>query len=623
MYQISSESSKSSDEPDKDDLKMITPKKKRKVLIPTQSNQESRKRKRKPELWQKNRAKRLRNTGESYVYTQVKKHGNDTVRIKKERPRKSILPPCGEKCRIKCYEKISSEQRETIFSEFYKLGDIEKQREYIASNMTKICPKYKYSNVANPRNPNNAFFFIISGKNVRVCKQFFMATLAINNRTIQTVLKKQNVCESGTVIDIDRRGKHGNHKKVSEEIKNKIRQHIDSIPRIEAHYCRANTTRQFIEGGKTLTDLHRDYLKLCEEENVEYGNYQLYSKIFNEEYNLSFHVPKKDQCESCLEYQNGSEEEKAKLKEKHEEHLREKVLSREEKENDKQHSANDVKVIVYDLQKVLPCPIGNANSFYYVSKLNVFNFTIFDIKSTEGVCYLWHEGEGLRGANEVGSCIFKYLKALSNQSEHDLEIIFYSDNCCGQNKNKFILALYLYIIRTLKIKSITHKFFIKGHSQNEGDSVHARIETEITHYKKANPIFVPDQYAVLIRQAKKKGKRYDVNELCFKDILDLKKLASDLYINIPRHVKFTNLRVIKLQKCDPNTLYYKYSFAEDKFMETEIINHRKNIQIDQISLHSAFVNKPTISEAKKKGLLELVEKKKCVPQYYLDFFKNL
>lgn len=141
------------------------------------------------------------------------------------------------------------------------------------------------------------------------------------------MLKKQNLCDTGKVIDTDKRGKHGNHYKVSEKIKDRIRFHIDSIPIIEAHYCRANTTRKSIEGGKTLAELHRDYVKLCEEEKTEYGNYQLYSKIFNEEYNLSFYVPKKDQCELCLEYKNGSEKEKTKLEGSYLEHLREKKLS--------------------------------------------------------------------------------------------------------------------------------------------------------------------------------------------------------------------------------------------------------------------------------------------------------
>lgn len=43
-----------------------------------------------------------------------------------------------------------------MFSEF---GDMGKERDYIASKMTQISPKYKHSNFANSENPNNAFFF--------------------------------------------------------------------------------------------------------------------------------------------------------------------------------------------------------------------------------------------------------------------------------------------------------------------------------------------------------------------------------------------------------------------------------------------------------------------------------
>nr|CAH7723218.1 unnamed protein product [Callosobruchus chinensis] len=95
----------------------------------------------------------------------------------------------------------------------------------------------------------------------------------------------------------------------------------------------------------------------------------MYCKIFNEEFNLSFFVPKKDQCELCIGYFNGSEEDKISLQAEYDLHRLETDLSRKEKEHDKNSNANIV--AVYDLQAVLPCPSGDANSFYYVSKLNV------------------------------------------------------------------------------------------------------------------------------------------------------------------------------------------------------------------------------------------------------------
>ncbi|XP_050312713.1 uncharacterized protein LOC126747852 [Anthonomus grandis grandis] len=378
--------------------------KKRKLINKTEIKQMGKRKKKNVLLWKKNQTKILRNTRKAYVSTQIKKNEDGTkIKMQREHPQKSIQSPCNEKCRLKCYIKILEEQRLHIFNEYYSLGDINKQREYISSNMTSINSKYKYSNTEQPRNPNNAFHFIISSTKVRVCKKFFMATLAINNRTIQTVLKKQKSCESGTVIETDKRGRHQNHKKISDEIKTQIRNHINSIPRIDSHYCRSRTTKEYIEGGKSLMDIHRDYVSLSKEKNQDFGNYQLYSKIFNEEYNIAFHLPKKDQCELCIKYQNATDEEMKKLEEKYNQHIQEKELSRLEKETDKQNMDGNIKVLVYDLQKVLPCPMGQANSFYYVSKLNVFNLTIFDIKETEGTCYVWHEGQCLRGADDIGT----------------------------------------------------------------------------------------------------------------------------------------------------------------------------------------------------------------------------
>lgn len=67
-----------------------------------------------------------------------------------------------------------------------------------------------------------------------------------------------------------------------------------------------------------------------------------------------------------------------------------------------------------------------------------------------------------------------------------------------------MLATYLYAVQNLDIKSITHKYLIRGHSQNEGDSVHSVIERAIKEAKKTRPIYGPEQYISLIQSAKKR-----------------------------------------------------------------------------------------------------------------------
>lgn len=62
--------------------------------------------------------------------------------------------------------------------------------------------------------------------------------------------------------------------------------------------------------------------------------------------------------------------------------IRIKELSRIEKVMDTINS--DIRVAaIYDLEAILPCPHGNVASLYYVSKLNVISFTIFDMQSRD------------------------------------------------------------------------------------------------------------------------------------------------------------------------------------------------------------------------------------------------
>lgn len=60
-----------------------------------------------------------------------------------------------------------------------------------------------------------------------------------------------------------------------------------------------------------------------------------FNRIFNTDFNISYFVPKKDQCDLCESYKNGNDEEKQKLLQNYEQHLKEKTLARVEKENDK------------------------------------------------------------------------------------------------------------------------------------------------------------------------------------------------------------------------------------------------------------------------------------------------
>ena len=86
---------------------------------------------------------------------------------------------------------------------------------------------------------------------------------------------------------------------VPQEIKDGIRVHINSIPRVESHYCRATTNKEYVAPGLSISLLYEKYVEKCNETGRTPGKIHLYREIFNFEFNIAFHVPKKDRCDVC------------------------------------------------------------------------------------------------------------------------------------------------------------------------------------------------------------------------------------------------------------------------------------------------------------------------------------
>ena len=64
-----------------------------------------------------------------------------------------------------------------------------------------------------------------------------------------------------------------------------------------------------------------------------------------------------------------------------------------------------------------------------------------------------------------------YATSLSSNIKH---LIFYSDNCIGQNRNQYVMAALLDTIqRHNNLEFIEQKFLQSGHTQMECDSMHS------------------------------------------------------------------------------------------------------------------------------------------------------
>ena len=323
------------------------------------------KRTRNPSQWKKNQIKYLKNTGQAYTSTRGK-----------AMPEKNIRPPCKSTCRLSCSNKFSTDDRNVIFKTYWCLGSFQRQRDFLASCVKQVEPEFRTIKIRkggdanrNCRKPNTSYFLVNNGSEIRVCKTFLLNTLAISNKPLRTVI--ENKFASISVIPTDKRGKHGKQSKLDAEIIQSVCDHINSIPRMESHYIRANSSIEYIEGGLTVAELHRNYSQKRISDNKEPANYDAYHRIFNTQFNISFFIPRKDQCDVCESFKNAVDKEP--LMSSYNPHQEEKSLSRIEKKQDvdecKKPDSNSI-VAIFDLQAVLPCPIGQSSAFFYKSKLH-------------------------------------------------------------------------------------------------------------------------------------------------------------------------------------------------------------------------------------------------------------
>lgn len=189
--------------------------------------------------------------------------------------------------------------------------------------------------------------------------------------------------------------------------------------------------------------------KICSED--------FYRKIFNNYYNLDFHMPKKDQCDDCVAYKNMTDENKQEVKNDYELHIKNKNTARNWMNEDKRLAKNNSSMCAttFDLEKVLTMPRSESATMYYKRKISLYNFTIYDLATQEGSCFVWDETIAKRGANEIASCVWYYINKqiiIEKKSFH-----FYSDNCGGQNRNNILFTMYAKASRDFNV-SITHRY---------------------------------------------------------------------------------------------------------------------------------------------------------------------
>jgi hypothetical protein len=192
------------------------------------------------------------------------------------------------------------------FSHFWGLGDTTKQWNFVI----KYTEKIKKKRCLNQDVPNNRKFTykyylpLITNSNeflcekVLVCQTMFLNTLAASSRIFKTAWKK---FDGSAIVEQDQRGRHANHRTIiTDNMKQSVCDHVRAFAPVESHYVRKNNTKLYLNGDLSIAKMHKLYLEWHDAEKYTCkASLRQYRHIVNTNFNLSFHVPKKDQCDEC------------------------------------------------------------------------------------------------------------------------------------------------------------------------------------------------------------------------------------------------------------------------------------------------------------------------------------
>lgn len=471
------------------------------------------------------------------------------------------------------------------------------------------------------------------GGMVKVCKHMFLSTLDVTDKKVRCLSEKK-VKGQGVAAD-DQRCTNSNRNPISDEGIAFIKRHIQSFPAYSSHYGREKSTKKYLSSDLNVSIMYDLYKESCAADCIPHVHYNTYRIIFRS-MNLSFKKPKVDTCDTCdmlkVALNGASEEEKHDVELRIQTHqTRAKFMYDMKKQCVTQAKEDDETVTLsFDLQKCLPTPHLTNGRAYYSRQLYTYNLTVFVTYrgQNEAQCFLWDETKGRRGSQEIGSCLFRFLKSLIGaENEISIRRIFmFSDRCSGQNHNFVLCMICSYVVEQLAAEgkeiTITHNFMISGHSHMEVDSVHSAIERA----KKVNTmsIEIPRDWAVLISQIRRKIP-IKVIELEFNDLLALKKLESR-YKRPKNNVegqlfKFIETMTFQYRTDNLGKVYYKADPMADDFDCFEIVSDSERQR--QLPLLVPITDAPLELSAAKladlKKLLPFVKNK----QYYETFLKNL
>ena len=390
-----------------------------------------------------------------------------------------------------------------------------------------------------------------------------------------------------------------------------------------SHYTREiNKYKQYLDvpDKLSISQIHEDYLNtiMLDHPGAEGVSYDYFRLIWNTCYNISSTFPKVDICPVCYtlecritELQTANKK-CTDLKEQLNAHK-----AKADKAYDSLKMAGDTKMwkptdwktLCIDLQQTHTIPKSPFGPDYFMRKLNVYNFCVFELQTKEPYFYVWPEYDGMKGAAEIYSCIHKYLEEnVFCKPNYPKKLRIMADNASGQNKNNKLVLALLRLVHLKYLVRIELGFMVPGHSYMQCDKAFGIIANSL----KKSQVPSPDVLCKFIKEARKpafKVSKLERNDIFNVDIFtetDCKKRVAKIRTSTENPKAFSSSSVIVLRERYPNGYILKANFDEKdeqgEFINVQLPRAQGDLDLGKISLEPKYLEQIKLCPNKLKDL---------------------
>lgn len=376
---------------------------------------------------------------------------------------------------------------------------------------------------------------------LQVCKKAFINIHGITNERVRRLT---NLLSQGKSPK-DKRGKCKSGNANPGTMIDSIREHIASFPTKEGHYV--NQECKYLSERLNVRIMHQMFKEKHPSLDVKYS---FYRKIFLEHFELKFGRPQVDTCCSC-------EELEMKIKSKFLNDTAKRVYVAEKMVHIRRAKKfykklqdisalakcdDSVGAVCIDFMQNLNLPCIPVQETFYLRQVTVNVFCVHNLMDDSATFFVYHEGMGCKGPNEVASFLMQYLR--TNMPEKVETLHIFSDGCGGQNKNHTVLRVLAALVATGKYMKIEQYFPIRGHSFLPCDRDFAVLKRKL---KLCDRVYTLKEYVELIITSSQKNKFQVVIPDC-SDIIDYKRWWPRYFKKCVTSVETSGRGVPRLQK---------------------------------------------------------------------------